>query len=183
MASRRIPSRCSPTQGIILATRLDFDRVGAHVLARLNPTARYTYGFRSASILAALLNGVILLVATGAIAWEAVQRLFEPGEVAGITVMVVAAAGIVVNGASAWLLMAGQKGDLNIRGAFFHMAGDAAVSLRRRDCRRPHHPDRLELARSGREHLHIGGDRLGNLEPPARGREPCAQRGPVRNRS
>ncbi len=102
---------------------------GAHVLARLNPTARYTYGFRSASILAALLNGVILLVATGAIAWEAVQRLFEPGEVAGITVMVVAAVGIVVNGASAWLLMAGQKGDLNIRGAFFHMAGDAAVSL------------------------------------------------------
>jgi cobalt-zinc-cadmium efflux system protein len=102
---------------------------GAHVLAKLNPTARYTYGFRSASILAALLNGVILLVATGGIASEAIQRLFEPGEVAGMTVMVVAAMGIAINGLSAWLLMAGQKADLNIRGAFLHMVGDAAVSL------------------------------------------------------
>ena len=102
---------------------------GAHVLAKLNPTARYTYGFRSASILAALLNGVILLVATGGIAWEAIQRFFEPGEVAGLTVMVVAAIGIVVNGFSAWLLMAGQKGDLNIRGAFVHMMADTAVSV------------------------------------------------------
>jgi cobalt-zinc-cadmium efflux system protein len=102
---------------------------GAHAVAKLNPTKRYTYGFRSASILAALLNGVILLVATGAIAWEAIQRFFEPGEVAGLTVMVVAAIGIVVNGFSAWLLMAGQKGDLNIRGAFVHMVADAAVSL------------------------------------------------------
>jgi cobalt-zinc-cadmium efflux system protein len=101
----------------------------ALVLARFKPTARYTYGFRSASILAALLNGVILLVATGAIAWEAIQRFFEPGDVAGITVMVVAAIGIVINGLSAWLLMAGQKGDLNVRGAFLHMAADAAISL------------------------------------------------------
>jgi cobalt-zinc-cadmium efflux system protein len=101
----------------------------AHVLAKSRPTARYTYGLRSASILAALLNGVILLVATGAIAWEAIQRLFEPNEVAGMTVMTVAAAGIVINGLSAWLLMAGQKDDLNIRGAFLHMIGDAAVSL------------------------------------------------------
>ena len=101
----------------------------AHVLAKRHPTARYTYGFRSASILAALLNGVILLIATGAIAWEAIQRFFEPGDVAGITVMVVATAGIVINGLSAWLLMAGQKNDLNIRGAFLHMMGDAAVSV------------------------------------------------------
>jgi cobalt-zinc-cadmium efflux system protein len=101
----------------------------AHVLAKLNPTSRYTYGFRSASILAALLNGVILLVATGGIAWEAIQRFFEPGEVAGMTVMIVAAMGIVINGLSAWLLMAGQKDDLNIRGAFLHMVADAAVSL------------------------------------------------------
>jgi cobalt-zinc-cadmium efflux system protein len=93
---------------------------GAHVLAKLNPTSRYTYGFRSASILAALLNGVILLVATGGIAWEAIQRFFDPGEVAGMTVMIVAAMGIVINGLSAWLLMAGQKDDLNIRGAFLH---------------------------------------------------------------
>jgi len=102
---------------------------GAHVLAGLNPTTRYTYGFRSASILAALLNGVILLVTTGAIAWEAIGRLFEPGEVAGLTVMVVAAIGIGINGVSAWLLMSGQKTDLNIRGAFMHMVADAAVSL------------------------------------------------------
>jgi len=102
---------------------------GAYVLAQLNPTTRYTYGFRSASILAALLNGMILLVATGAIAWEAIGRFFEPHEVAGATVMVVAALGIFINGFSAWLLMQGQKGDLNIRGAFLHMAADAAVSL------------------------------------------------------
>jgi cobalt-zinc-cadmium efflux system protein len=101
----------------------------AHILARAQPTSRYTYGFRSASILAALLNSVILLVATGAIAWEAIQRFFEPGEVAGLTVMIVAAIGIVINGMSAWLLMAGQKDDLNIRGAFLHMIGDAAVSF------------------------------------------------------
>jgi len=102
---------------------------GAHVLARLNPTSRYTYGFRSASILAALLNAMILLVVTGAIAWESIGRFFEPHEVAGATVMVVAALGIFINGLSAWLLMAGQKRDLNIRGAFLHMAADAAVSL------------------------------------------------------
>jgi cobalt-zinc-cadmium efflux system protein len=67
---------------------------GAHVLARVGPTARYTYGFRSASILAALLNGVILLVATGGIAWEAIQRFFEPADVAGVTVMIVATVAI-----------------------------------------------------------------------------------------
>jgi cobalt-zinc-cadmium efflux system protein len=102
---------------------------GAHVLSWLNPTARFTYGFRSASIPAALLNSVILLVATGAIAWEAVGRFFAPGEVAGLTVMLVAAAGVVINGFSAWLLMSGQGGDLNMRSAFLHLVGDAAVFL------------------------------------------------------
>jgi len=102
---------------------------GAHGMARWQPTKRYTYGFRSASILAALLNGVILMVATGAIAWEALRRLAGTEEVAGVTVMIVAAIGIVVNGASAWLLMAGRKGDLNVRGAFLHLLGDAAISL------------------------------------------------------
>jgi cobalt-zinc-cadmium efflux system protein len=102
---------------------------GAHVLAKLSPTARYTYGFRSASILAALLNGVILLVATGGIAWEAIQRFFEPSAVAGVTVMIVAAVAIALNGFSAWLLMSGQQRDLNIRAAFLHMISDAAVSL------------------------------------------------------
>jgi len=102
---------------------------GGHVAASATPTRRHTYGFRSASILAALGNGVVLLVATGAIAWEAIQRLFAPSEVAGATVMIVAAVGIVLNGVSAWLLMAGQKDDLNVRGAFLHLVGDAAVSL------------------------------------------------------
>jgi cobalt-zinc-cadmium efflux system protein len=102
---------------------------GAHGMARWQPTKRYTYGFRSASILAALFNSIILLVATGAIAWEALRRLSGPNDVEGVTVMVVAAAGIVINGVSAWLLMAGRQGDLNIRGAFVHMVGDAAISL------------------------------------------------------
>jgi cobalt-zinc-cadmium efflux system protein len=102
---------------------------GAHVMCKATPTRRYTYGFRSASILAALANGVILLVATGAIAWEAIHRFSEADEVAGMTVMIVAALGIVINGVSAWLLMAGQAGDLNIRGAFLHLVGDALVSV------------------------------------------------------
>jgi cobalt-zinc-cadmium efflux system protein len=100
---------------------------GALVLARRRPTERFTYGFRSASILSALLNAVTLLVATGAIAWEAIRRLPDPGEVAGLTVMVVAGIGIVINGVSAWLLMGG-RGDLNVRGAYLHLAADAAVS-------------------------------------------------------
>lgn len=101
----------------------------AHSAARRAPTARYTYGFRSASILAALLNSILLLVATGAIAWEAIRRFAEPGEVAGLTVIIIAAIGIVVNGGSALLLMAGSKSDLNVRGAFLHLLGDAAVSV------------------------------------------------------
>ncbi len=102
---------------------------GAHAMARWRPTKRYTYGFGSASILAALANAVILLVATGAIAWEAVQRFSEPAEVAGTTVMVVAAVAIVVNGLSALLLASGTNSDLNIRGAFLHMVADGVVSF------------------------------------------------------
>ena len=102
---------------------------GAQGVAQWRPAGRYTYGYRSASILAALFNGLILLVATGAIAWEAVRRMFDPGAVGGVTVMIVAAVGIAVNGVSAWLLMAGRRDDLNIRGAFLHMVGDAAISF------------------------------------------------------
>jgi cobalt-zinc-cadmium efflux system protein len=100
---------------------------GAYLLSQRQPTERYTYGLRSTSILAALLNAVILLVATGAIAWEAVHRLFAPEPVAGATVMLVAAVGIGINGLTAWLLNEGH-GDLNIRGAYLHMLADAAVS-------------------------------------------------------
>ncbi len=102
---------------------------GAAVLAKKQPSNRYTYGLRSTSILAALANGMLLLVACGGIGWEAVRRFAEPSDVAGFTVAVVAGIGIAVNGFSAWLFMAGRKNDLNIRGAFLHMVADALVSL------------------------------------------------------
>lgn len=101
---------------------------GAAMLVKRRPRTRYTYGLRSSSILAALLNAVLLLVAITLIAIEAIRRFAEPAPVAGITVMIVAAVGILVNGATAWLFASGRKGDLNIRGAFLHMAADAAVS-------------------------------------------------------
>lgn len=102
---------------------------GAALLARKPPSDRFTYGLRSSSILAALANAMLLLVACGGIAWEAVQRFSAPPAVAGLTVTLVAAAGIVVNGLSAWLFVKGSRDDLNIRGAYLHMAADAAVSL------------------------------------------------------
>lgn len=97
-------------------------------LARRSPSRRFTYGFRSSSILAALLNALLLLAAIGAIAMEAVTRLGDPHPVAGKTVIIVAAIGILVNTATALLFARGRKGDINIRGAFLHMAADAAVS-------------------------------------------------------
>jgi cobalt-zinc-cadmium efflux system protein len=102
---------------------------GASSLARRPPTARYTYGLRSTSILAALANSIILLVVTGEIAWEAVQRFGAPEPVAGKIIMAVSAVGILVNGGTAFLFMSGREGDLNIRGAFLHMAADAGISL------------------------------------------------------
>lgn len=102
---------------------------GAAMLAKSMPSGRYTYGLRGSSILAALGNGLLLMVACGAIAWEAVHRIAEPAPVAGATVSIVAAIGVLVNGFSAWLFLAGSKGDLNIRGAYLHMAADAALSL------------------------------------------------------
>ncbi|MGL4541190.1 MAG: cation diffusion facilitator family transporter [Polymorphobacter sp.] len=102
---------------------------GATALARRRPSPRFTYGLRSSSILAALFNAVLLLIAVGAIAIEAVQRLLDPTPVAAGVVMVVAAVGIAINAVTAWLFAAGRKGDLNIRGAYLHMAADAAVSL------------------------------------------------------
>src|SRR5437588_1642892 len=101
---------------------------GAFLLARRHPTERFTYGFRSTSIFAALLNAVILLVATGAIALEAIQRFLQPQPVAGLTIVVVAFVGIFVNGLTAWMLTIGRNGDLNVRGAYLHMLADAGVS-------------------------------------------------------
>ena len=101
---------------------------GASVLAKRPPSERYTYGLGSTSILAALLNAVFLLVATGGIAWEALRRFGDPAPVAGMTVIIVAAIGIVINGVTAWLFASGRKGDINIKGAYLHMAADAGVS-------------------------------------------------------
>ena len=101
---------------------------GAIRLSKSLPTKRRTYGWRRSSILAALTNAIVLLVVVGGITWEAIQRFGHPEAVAGTTVIWVAAAGIVINGATALLFMAGRKKDLNIRGAFAHMASDAAVS-------------------------------------------------------
>jgi cobalt-zinc-cadmium efflux system protein len=102
---------------------------GASWLAGRRPTDTHTYGYRRASILAALFNAGLLLVAVGGIAVEAVYRLREPAEVASWTVVWVAALGILINGGTALLFMRGRHGDLNIRGAYLHMAADASVSL------------------------------------------------------
>jgi cobalt-zinc-cadmium efflux system protein len=101
----------------------------AMVLVKRAPSARFTYGLRGSSILAALFNAVFLLLTVGAISWEAIQRLGSPEPVSGATVMIVAAVGIVVNGVTAWLFASGREGDLNVRGAFLHMAADALVSV------------------------------------------------------
>jgi cobalt-zinc-cadmium efflux system protein len=101
---------------------------GGALAGRLRPDARHTYGWKRASILAAFINALLLLVAMGSLAWEAVHRLQTPQAVEGVTIMVVAGIGILVNTATALLFMRGRESDLNIRGAFLHMAADALVS-------------------------------------------------------
>ena len=98
-------------------------------LGKSLPTKRRTYGLRRSSILAALANAIVLLVVVGGIAWEALGRITHPEPVHGSTVIWVAAAGVVINGISALLFLAGRRKDLNMNGAFLHMMGDAAVSL------------------------------------------------------
>ncbi|HEY9847560.1 MAG TPA: cation diffusion facilitator family transporter, partial [Candidatus Caenarcaniphilales bacterium] len=102
---------------------------GAIRLTRRQPSHRYTYGWRRSSILIALLNAIILLLAMGGIAWEAIQRFSDPGQVAGRLVVGIAAVGILINTITALLFLSGCQRDLNIRGAFLHMAADALVSL------------------------------------------------------
>lgn len=114
----------SDVAGLVLAW------VGAWA-GRLSPNPRHTYGWQRSSILAAFANAMLLLVAMGALAWEAAGRLASPvvdTASQGVTMMAVAGVGIVVNTATAWLFMRGSKTDLNIRGAFIHMAADALVS-------------------------------------------------------
>jgi cobalt-zinc-cadmium efflux system protein len=100
----------------------------AYLLSKRRPSARFTFGLRGSSILAALFNGIFLLVACGGIAWEALRRFGSPPVVQGDVVMAVAAVGIAINLGTALLFARGRKGDMNIRGAFLHMAADAAVS-------------------------------------------------------
>lgn len=101
---------------------------GATFIGKLRPDIRHTYGWKRGTILAAFANALLLLVAMGSLIWEAVGRLNTPVLVQGYTIMAVAGVGIVINTATALLFMRGRKGDLNIRGAFLHMAADALVS-------------------------------------------------------
>jgi cobalt-zinc-cadmium efflux system protein len=101
----------------------------ASVLAKRPPTERFTYGMRGSSILAALFNAVFLLVTVGGLSWEAIRRLGSPEPAAGKIMMAVAAIGIIVNAVTAWLFASGRKDDINLRGAFLHMASDALVSV------------------------------------------------------
>ena len=112
----------SDVVGLILAW-------GASALALRPPSARFTYGYRGSTILAALGNAMLLLVVTGGIAWESVLRFKSPDVPNGTLMIWVALAGILVNGGTAWLFMADRKHDLNVRGAYLHMAADAGVSL------------------------------------------------------
>ncbi|NMM37034.1 MAG: cation transporter [Glaciimonas sp.] len=111
----------SDVAGLVLAW-------GGALAGRLLPDARHTYGWKRASILAAFANALLLLVAMGSLAWEAIGRLGAPGPVQGVTIMLVAGVGIAINGATALLFMHGGKNDLNIRSAFLHMAADTLVS-------------------------------------------------------
>ena len=112
----------SDVMGLLLAW-------GAAALAKKRPSARRTYGYSRATIIASMFSGLILMGAVGAIGWEAVNRLFEPVEPAGRTIVIVAGIGVVINTATALFFISGKDHDLNIRGAFLHMAADAGISL------------------------------------------------------
>ena len=102
---------------------------GALMLAKRMPSERFTYGLRSSTIMAASANAMLLLIAVGGIVWEALRRFYQPAPVSEMTMVWVAAVGVVVNAATALLLMKGREHDLNLRGAFLHMVADAAVSV------------------------------------------------------
>jgi cobalt-zinc-cadmium efflux system protein len=112
----------SDVGGLILAW-------AALAATRLRPNDRHTYGWRRGSILASFTNASILLVAMGSLGWESIQRLQQPVEIVGETVMVVAGIGVLVNAVTAALFLSGSRSDLNLRGAFLHMAADALVSI------------------------------------------------------
>ena len=102
---------------------------GASYLASKQPSLRRTYGYSRATILASMFSGLLLLAAVVIIGWEAINRFFEPAQPAGKTIMVVAGIGVIINSVTAWFFVSGKDHDLNIRGAYLHMAADALVSL------------------------------------------------------
>ncbi|MXP25771.1 cation diffusion facilitator family transporter [Altererythrobacter indicus] len=102
---------------------------GASIASQRPPSARFTYGYKSSSILAAMGNAALLLIALGAILYETIQRFIAPAPVEGMTMIVVAGIGVLINTGTALLFMGGRKNDINIRGAFLHMAADALVSV------------------------------------------------------
>jgi len=112
----------SDVMGLLLAW-------GAAVLAKKRPSIRRTYGYSRATIIASVFSGLLLMGAVGAIGWEAANRLFEPAQPAGMTIIVVASIGVVINTVTALFFISGKNVDLNIRGAFLHMAADAGISL------------------------------------------------------
>ncbi len=107
---------------------LVFAWAAIHFAAR-TPGGRYTYGLRRTTILASILNALLIIVAAGIITWDALGKFRHPPEVAGMTIVIVAGIGVIINTITALLFMRGQRHDLNIKGAFLHMAADAAVSL------------------------------------------------------
>lgn len=98
-------------------------------VAQKRPSGKYTYGLRKTTIMASLVNGLLIFAAAGLILWDAIEKIQNPVAIPGNTLMIVAAIGIVVNTGTALLFMKGQKDDLNIKGAFLHMAADAGVTL------------------------------------------------------
>jgi len=112
----------SDVMGLLLAW-------GASYLAGKQPSLRRTYGYSRATILASMFSGLLLLAAVVLISWEAVNRFFTPSEPVGQTIMIVAGIGVVINSITAWFFVSGKDHDLNIRGAYLHMAADALVSL------------------------------------------------------
>ena len=121
----------------------------AFKLVQKKPSKQFTYGYRKTSILAALLNAVLLLVTIGAIAYEAIRRLFHPEQVAGTDIAIVAGIGIVVNAGTAFLFMRNKEKDINIKGAYLHMMADAAVSAGHCSGRYHYSLYAMVLARSG----------------------------------
>lgn len=149
---------------------------GASVLSRRPPSARFTYGLKSSSILAAMANAALLMVALGAILIETLRRLVDPAPVEGQTVIAVAAVGILINGATALMFMRGRRHDINIRGAYLHMVADAAVSAGGGGGRAADHADGAQLDRS----CHQSGDRRGDRGRHLGAAQGFAEDGPAR---